>query len=559
MPVSISRTIRSATSAVTSAEPTAVGITSTTSAPTSSSFDATVADGPEQVGGGEPAGLGRPGAGREGRVEDVDVDREERRPLADDLDRLVRRPRSMPSLRTSCAKKLVIPCSACHANSRSPGPVAAQADLDVARRVDRPLARRAGTSASRARPRRRRPPCPCRCACRSGRGRRGPWRAAQARMSGSAIEWSPPRTIGIAPAASTCADGLLDRRVRASRGRRAATGASPKSTIRSSSNASMLRLEVRPRRAARRADRPRAEARARPVGDEVVGRRADDRDVDAVELGRVLGVREAAEGEEPGVVGLLAEYSRQRSSGSITSGFSTDCGDLVESPVDEARPARRPSAVARDRRRGTSRARARRAARRQSATTVAVRRTFAEQGDLADEVPSPQDRERVRRPRTRRAHRRRSRSSRSPLALADERRSPANVDRRRAPVRAARARAARATRGTGDERRRAISTIGTVAPGRAASRRRPVAIATSGSTAPTPSRRRLRAAEGDEHGREQRADREPGHRHALEQAEDACERLRSAPYAAAASGRRRRARSGRRPLRRAGRGRRSSS
>ena len=33
----------------------------------------------------------------------------------------------------------------------------------------------------------------------------GPCCSATARMSGSAIEWSPPRMIGIAPAASTCA------------------------------------------------------------------------------------------------------------------------------------------------------------------------------------------------------------------------------------------------------------------------------------------------------------------------------------------------------------------
>ena len=44
-----------------------------------------------------------------------------------------------------------------------------------------------------------------------------------------------------------------------------------------------LRLEVRARRAARGADRARAEARPGPVGDEVVGRRADDRDVEAGE------------------------------------------------------------------------------------------------------------------------------------------------------------------------------------------------------------------------------------------------------------------------------------
>ena len=34
-------------------------------------------------------------------------------------------------------------------------------------------------------------------------------------MSGSAIEWSPPSTIGTAPAASTVADRVLDRPVRA--------------------------------------------------------------------------------------------------------------------------------------------------------------------------------------------------------------------------------------------------------------------------------------------------------------------------------------------------------
>ena len=44
-------------------------------------------------------------------------------------------------------------------------------------------------------------------------------------------------------------------------------------------------LEVGSRQAARRPDRPRPEARSRPVGDELVHRRADDRDVDARELG----------------------------------------------------------------------------------------------------------------------------------------------------------------------------------------------------------------------------------------------------------------------------------
>ena len=60
----------------------------------------------------------------------------------------------------------------------------------------------------------------------------GPWTAAQARMSGSAIEWSPPRTIGIAPAASTVATvasiAWCERTGSAGR-----IGASPKSTTRS--------------------------------------------------------------------------------------------------------------------------------------------------------------------------------------------------------------------------------------------------------------------------------------------------------------------------------------
>ena len=124
-------------------------------------------------------------------------------------------------------------------------------------------------------------------------------------MSGSAIEWSPPSTIGIAPAASTCPTiASIASCERA--GSAGSTGASPKSTIRSSGEGVDPGLEVRAGRAARRADRPRAEAGARPVGDEIVRRRADDRDVDAGELRRILGVREAAEGEQPGEVGLLA-------------------------------------------------------------------------------------------------------------------------------------------------------------------------------------------------------------------------------------------------------------
>ena len=49
------------------------------------------------------------------------------------------------------------------------------------------------------------------------------------------------------------------------------------------------RLEMRARRAAGGADRARPEPGARPVGGEIVHRRPDDRDVDALELGGILG------------------------------------------------------------------------------------------------------------------------------------------------------------------------------------------------------------------------------------------------------------------------------
>jgi hypothetical protein len=68
-----------------------------------------------------------------------------------------------------------------------------------------------------------------------------------------------------------------------------------------------LRLEMRTRRAARRADRAGREARPRPVRDEIVGRSANDRDVERRELRCVLRIRSASERQEPGVVRLVAE------------------------------------------------------------------------------------------------------------------------------------------------------------------------------------------------------------------------------------------------------------
>src|SRR5262245_16267393 len=64
-------------------------------------------------------------------------------------------------------------------------------------------------------------------------------------------------------------------------------------------------LEVRPRRGARGADCPRREPSARPIRNEIVRRRADDRDVGVGQLSGVLRVRRAAEAERAGVIRFL--------------------------------------------------------------------------------------------------------------------------------------------------------------------------------------------------------------------------------------------------------------
>ena len=105
----------------------------------------------------------------------------------------------MPRSRTSCMKCDVIPRSRLPGELLVAGPVAAQADLHVARRVDV-----AGSTSRymdcRARAHAEHLARRCPCGCRSGSRPTGPCFSAQARMSGSAIEWSPPRMTGIAPA-----------------------------------------------------------------------------------------------------------------------------------------------------------------------------------------------------------------------------------------------------------------------------------------------------------------------------------------------------------------------
>ena len=133
----------------------------------------------------------------------------------------------------------------------------------------------------------------------------GPRAAATARTAGSVIEWSPPSTNGQHAGGEHLPDGRLDRGVRDVRvgGDHRRVAEVDDAQLRERVD---LRLEVRAGRAAGAADRARRQARARAVGDEVVHRRADDRDVEARELRRVLRVDGAAERQQPEVVGLLA-------------------------------------------------------------------------------------------------------------------------------------------------------------------------------------------------------------------------------------------------------------
>ena len=203
-------------------------------------------------------------------------------------------------------KKLVIPLLGLPRELPLARPVAAQADLDVAPRVDDARPRRAGTSACRARPRRRRPRCRCRCACRSGRGRRGRGRAAHGADVGLgdrvvAAEHDRHRAGG-----EHLPDGSLDRLVRA----RGVGG------------------QHRPRRRSRRSSAPRTR-RPSPRGAAPAGssaariargpKRAPGRSETRSSVGAptiatskpassagILRVRRAAEREQARVVGLLA-------------------------------------------------------------------------------------------------------------------------------------------------------------------------------------------------------------------------------------------------------------
>ena len=257
----------------------------------------------QQVAGRHPARLGRPGAGRERRVEHVDVDRQEHRPAPDRRDRV-------GDDGADAAVADVVhevgddPVPLLPGELLGAGPVAAQADLHVARRVDvagldEPVHRAAVRE---------------RHAERLARGVRV---GVEVDEADRAVDLGAGADVRLGDRVVAAEDDrdraggedlrhrVLDRDVRADRvgreDRRVAEVDDPEGAERVDT-----RLQVRPGSAAGRADRPRAEARARRVGRQLVHRGADDRGVRALELGGVLGVGEAAEGQQAGVVGLLA-------------------------------------------------------------------------------------------------------------------------------------------------------------------------------------------------------------------------------------------------------------
>ena len=131
--------MRYATSAVTSADPTAVGITSTTSIPTSSSRRARARGSPPQeVGGLIPPGSGVP-FGRDRGVEHVDVHGQEHGTLADRRDRALD-DLADPELAEVVREYDVIPCSRYAGELYLARPVATQPDLDVPITGDVPVA-----------------------------------------------------------------------------------------------------------------------------------------------------------------------------------------------------------------------------------------------------------------------------------------------------------------------------------------------------------------------------------------------------------------------------------
>ena len=281
IPVSASRTIRSATSAVRSADATPVGITSTTSIPTILSRVPSSRHAHRRSVLVIPPGSGVPvpGANAGSSTSTSTVRNVGASPtIAIVCSTMVRIPRS----RTSCMKKLVIPCSACHPNSSVAGPVAAQPDLHVAPRLDvavshEPVHRGSVRYLDAE-------DLPAGVGVRvevdegNGAVHRGDSFDVRLRDRVVAAEDDRDRT-----GRNHLAHGPLDRRVTADRIRRNDGRVSEVDDAQLRHRVD-LRLQVRPRRTTRAANRPRAEARSWPIRREIVHGRSDDGDIHACEV-----------------------------------------------------------------------------------------------------------------------------------------------------------------------------------------------------------------------------------------------------------------------------------
>jgi hypothetical protein len=263
-----------------------------------------LAHGPEEIDGRHSARLRRSRPRRERRVEHVDVDGQVDGPLPDVRERALDH-LADPELPDVVHEERRNPAFALPPEFGRPGPVAAEADLRVARAGDRTgldepehrrpvraldaehLAARVGVRVEVDQPER-----PAARRDRRGAGLGDRMVAAERQRDDACVD--------------DLADQPRDRRVRMRRvgGQHRRVAVVDDAQLRERVDA---RFEVRAGRARRGADRARREPRPRAVGHEIVHRRADDRDVDALEVRGLLRDRRTAEGEKARVVGLVRQ------------------------------------------------------------------------------------------------------------------------------------------------------------------------------------------------------------------------------------------------------------
>ena len=243
----------------------------------------------------QAADLGRAGRGRERRVDHVDVERQERRPVAHARAHPRRRTRAGVQVRSSSQDTISKPhargssrSDAAYSDPRMPAS-SERVGVDQAL-LQRALERRAVEVALAVvlLPR-------VGVGVEQDDGRPGPWTAACARSSPSTIEWSPPSISGTAPARSTgssCAAICSVVRTALPGRRREIAEVGQRERA---EDVDALRGVPRPQQQRGVADAGRAEARAGAHRGRGVERDADDGDVDALGRRHVRRPRERAD------------------------------------------------------------------------------------------------------------------------------------------------------------------------------------------------------------------------------------------------------------------------